>query len=90
MRRAHRVSYELFVGEIPDLCVVDHVCQNTICVNPEHLEAVSQRENVLRGRVPTPLRCRKGHEFSDDNVYLRKDGYRECMVCRRSRWSVGK
>lgn len=56
--RAHRYVYEQLVGPIPDGMVLDHLCCRKTCVNPEHLEAVSQRENVLRiierGRRPTP------------------------------------
>jgi hypothetical protein len=49
--RAHRFSYELFVGPIPRArnIVIDHLCRNPRCVNPQHLEVVTQRENVIRG-----------------------------------------
>ena len=47
---SHRVSYELYVGEIPAGLHIDHLCRNKLCVNPEHLEAVTQLENTLRGR----------------------------------------
>src|SRR5665647_2266757 len=46
---AHRWSYEHHFGPVPDGLHLDHLCRNTICVNPEHLEPVTQRENVLRG-----------------------------------------
>lgn len=49
IRKAHRVSYEMHVMEIPEGLVVDHLCGNKSCVNPEHLEPVTQHENVLRG-----------------------------------------
>lgn len=48
-QRAHRISYRLHVGDIPDGMVVDHLCRHTSCVNPAHLEVVTQRENVRRG-----------------------------------------
>ena len=85
--RAHRYSYELFVGDIPEGLVIDHLCRNTLCVNPEHLEAVTMRENVLRGVSPAAQyarreSCSKGHELSGDNLYLSR-GARICKACKR-------
>ena len=48
-RGAHRVSYQLYVGEIPEGLVLDHLCRVTNCVNPDHLEPVTQKENLMRG-----------------------------------------
>lgn len=45
---AHRISYQLLVGEIPDGLVLDHLCRNKLCINPEHLEPVKQGENARR------------------------------------------
>lgn len=47
---AHRVSYETFVGPIPDGLHIDHLCRNRACINPEHLEPVTLQENLRRGR----------------------------------------
>lgn len=49
--QAHRVAYKLYKGEIPKGLELDHLCRNTLCVNPEHLEAVTHYENMKRGRL---------------------------------------
>lgn len=58
--RAHRVSYELAHGPVPDGHVIDHLCRVRSCVNPAHLEAVSTRENLLRGNGASGQNARKG------------------------------
>lgn len=82
---AHRVAYELFVEPIPEGLVIDHVrsrgCVSTACVNPAHLEPVTQRENMRRGAVATATHCSKGHPFNEANTYVRKSG-RYCRACR--------
>ena len=72
---AHRYAYERLVGEIPSGLVVDHLCRNRACFNPEHLEVVTQRENVLRGE-------RAGQRVT---TYTNPQGYRACRACIRSR-----
>jgi len=90
MRRAHRVTYELFKGAIPSGLVIDHLCRNRKCVNPDHLEAVPLKENVLRGEGLSALNSRKtvcvrGHMLSEDNVYrLRGKTTRICKTCRKA------
>jgi len=83
---AHRVMYENFVGEIPKGLVIDHLCRNTLCVNPKHLEPVTVSENYLRGigsrRADT--HCKFGHEYTPENTYLRKNGVRDCRECTRN------
>jgi HNH endonuclease len=85
---AHRVAYEMFVGPIPDGLVIDHLCRNPPCVNPDHLEAVTFRTNVVRGIGPTAINSRKtscnaGHALSEVNTYLAPDGRRQCRSCNR-------
>jgi hypothetical protein len=91
MQYAHRVVYRLLVGNI--LGQLDHVkerCSNRHCCNPEHLEDVPSRENTLRGDGPTARNARKthcihGHEFTPENTYTTKRGYRDCRACHRVR-----
>lgn len=84
--RAHRFAYIWAKGRIPDGYVIDHLCRNTMCVNPEHLEAVTQHENILRGISPSALKakqtiCKNGHEFTEANTFHRPEGGRRCLTC---------
>jgi hypothetical protein len=84
-RMAHRVVYELLCGPIPDGLTLDHLCRNEPCVNPTHLEPTSLAENIMRGtgvgvRNAAKTHCRRGHEFTSENTYL-KSGKRVCRRC---------
>lgn len=87
---AHRVAYARWCGPIPGGQVLDHLCRNPRCINPSHLESVSQRVNLRRGiGIPWLVnaalaRCKRGHEFTADNTYVNAAGSRVCRTCSRS------
>lgn len=84
--KAHRESYKLYKGEIPTGLELDHLCHNTLCVNPAHLEPVTHLENMRRRKDYKAPNCRHGHSYTQENTYIRPDnGRRECMICRKIR-----
>lgn len=94
VQRAHRVAYELLVGPIPESLVLDHLCRNTGCVNPAHLDPVTQNENVRRGQHPSgdqhylggKTHCLRGHEFTPGNTYKPPGkNQRHCRACKNER-----
>lgn len=80
MRSAHRVAYERAKGPIPPKYDVDHLCRNRWCENPDHLEAITHWENLLRANA-AKTHCVRGHLLNRDNIYLTKDGRQRCRAC---------
>jgi hypothetical protein len=83
---AHRFAFEEMVGPIPEGLVLDHLCRVRTCVNPDHLEPVTQQVNVLRGEAGARQRaqtsCIRGHAFDAANTYICGAGKRSCRICR--------
>ncbi|WP_437031506.1 HNH endonuclease signature motif containing protein [Streptomyces sp. enrichment culture] len=88
--RAHRWIYEQMRTEIPPGLHLDHLCRKSLCVNPWHLEPVTNRVNVLRGSSPLARQaaqksCKHGHEFTTENTYVDPRGHRSCRTCQRAK-----
>jgi len=81
---AHRIAYRDFGHKLPDDLHIDHLCRNTRCVNPAHLEAVTRQENVGRGLrgVRNVTHCPSGHEYDEANTRYQNHGGKRIRLCR--------
>lgn len=91
-RIAHRVAYEALIGPVRDGLVIDHLCRVRECVAVDHLEPVTNRENLLRGDTLAAQQierthCPAGHPYDADNTKVRR-GSRECRACDRNRHTL--
>lgn len=87
---AYRTNYVERFGPVPEGLELDHLCRVTACVNPDHLEPVTHRENILRSSAPMAKQakqthCIHGHPLSGDNLYTTKQGKRHCKTCTNRR-----
>jgi hypothetical protein len=93
---AHRLAYVAAKGPIGEGLQIDHLCRVPGCINPDHLEAVTPRQNVMRGRAPAKAaisvkrihaerklatHCKRGHEFTAENTGFQAHGKRFCRQC---------
>lgn len=88
---AHRAVYEILVGHISEGLQVDHLCRVRHCVNPKHMEPVTNKENINRGSKNSTLKgqfqrnkthCSRGHPYDVANTYVTPKGWRMCRACR--------
>lgn len=85
----YRFSYSLVHGAVAEDLEADHLCRNRECVNHEHIEMVTHKENNARGMSPSAIHARKthcaraGHPLFGENLYVNPQGQRQCMECRR-------
>lgn len=87
LAKAHRVAYSLRYGPIPDGLEIDHSCGMRTCVRPDHLEAVTPKENQSRGiKGVVRAHCKRDHEYTPENTYIYVNPYsgrvtRNCRKC---------
>lgn len=91
MKPAPRVIFELERHPIPNNLFCDHLCRNRACVNPDHIEIVSNKVNILRGISQSAINarkthCKNGHPFGGANLHILPNGNRRCRACNLASW----
>lgn len=81
---AHRAVYESLVGEIPEGHQLHHICQNKLCVNPDHLMPMTHQQHRAAHREEA-THCPHGHEYTDTNTFYSSEGYRKCRLCHNQK-----
>lgn len=93
VRKVHAVAYEIWVGDVPEGKELDHLCRNTSCFNPSHLEPVTHSVNLKRA-YPLGEAYKCGHIRTESNIVINSDGFRRCKTCaqasRRARYERSK
>lgn len=79
-RNIHRIIYQNAYGDIPAGLVIDHICRNRSCINLNHLQAISNAENLRLGKLRL-THCKQGHAYTPENTYIRTNGARRCKAC---------
>lgn len=88
----HRHRWERENGPIPDEMDLDHLCRNRWCVNPAHLELVTRKENLARGKRSSrrdESKCRNGlHDWTDNNTFIDSHGKTRCLECHKTSQAI--
>jgi hypothetical protein len=85
-RMVHNVAYEVFIGPIPEGKELDHICRNRWCWNPDHLEPVTHKQNMMRGAWHQKQFCIRGHPRTAENLQTTRSGRTDCRLCRHERY----
>jgi HNH endonuclease len=86
MLMAHRASYQVYKGEIPEGHDIDHECRNTLCVNPDHLQPLTRKRHIkLTYEHARQGKCKRGHLMTEKNSWIEKTGQAHCRRCHADR-----
>lgn len=80
----HRLAYETLVAAIPPGLTIDHLCRTRNCVNPGHMEVVTQTVNTLRRETKKNTKCKWGHLYTEENTHINTQGKQVCRTCQRN------